>query len=81
MARDEDELRRRWVETWVKAGPKLEAIRRRELGEMTDPERMRVADELLQIGFRFARPRPTSGLVEQQRWFRKARHLFREGPE
>ena len=78
MARDEDALLRRWVATWIKAGPKLEAIRRRELRALSDQERMRIADELLQIGFRFARPRPTSGLVQQQRWFQKARHLFRK---
>jgi len=78
MVQDEDRLLRRWVETWVKAGPKLEAIRRSELRALSDAERMRIADELLQIGFRFARPRPTSGLVEQQRWFQKARHLFRK---
>jgi hypothetical protein len=71
---DQDEQRTRaWVENWAQVGPKLEAIRRRELRAMTYQERIRAIDTLLQIGCRFAKPRSSSGLVEQQRLFQKAR--------
>ena len=69
---DRTELKR-WVETWIKAGPKLEAIRDRELREMTYEDRIRAIDALLQLGTRLGKPRTTSGLVEQQRLFQKLR--------
>ncbi len=62
-----------WVENWAKVGPKLEAIRRRELRAMTYQQRIEAIDAVLQIGCRFSKPRTTSGLVEQQRLFQKAR--------
>ncbi len=66
---EEIEQGRRWVRTWQEAGPRLEAIRRRELREMdtftaiaalSGPANYREAPRA---------PRPTSGLVEQQRLF------------
>ena len=65
-------LGRRWVETWKLAGADLQRIRQQEIHELdtyrtiallcgsSDP---RGAPQAL---------RPTSGLVEQQRWFIKA---------
>ncbi len=68
-----DELSRNWVETWDRAGPELEAIKRRTLEAMTDAD---VRDHVNDL---FAGWYPTdlpasvdSGLVEQQRWFAKA---------
>ena len=68
-----DELIRKWVETWDRAGPELEAIKRRELEAMTD------ADVRAHVHALFTGWHPTdeaaahdSGLVEQQRWFAKA---------
>ena len=63
---------KRWVQTWKKAGPELERLRREELRRM-DPER---SIELLCGPADYTvpprAPKPTSGLVEQQRWFMKA---------
>jgi hypothetical protein len=63
---------KRWVETWKKAGPELERLRREELRRL-DPER---SIELLCGPADYTvpprAPKPTSGLVEQQRWFMKA---------
>jgi hypothetical protein len=71
---DQDKQRTRaWVENWVRVGPQLEAIRRRELRAMTYQQRIQAIDTVLQIGCRFAKPRTSSGLVEQQRLFQKAR--------
>jgi hypothetical protein len=64
---------KRWVQAWRQAGPLLEEVRRRELREL-DAER---AVGLLcgPADYKVAprAPKPTSGLVEQQRWFMVAR--------
>ena len=64
---------RAWVQNWIELGPKLEAIKRRELEAMTD------ADVRAHVHALFTGWHPTdaetirdSGLVEQQRWFAKA---------
>lgn len=65
---DERELMRRWVETWKRAGPELEAIRQREMREVDIAEAVRQlfgSSEHLHHGPRLM----TSGLVEQQAWF------------
>ena len=64
-------LGRRWVLAWKNAAPALERIRRQELRELDaytaiallcGPADYRVAPRA---------PKPTSGLIEQQRLFRK----------
>ena len=73
---DITELNRRWVAQWRTTGPLLEAIRAEELRAMTE-EQARAASEMLLA----AAPIPgdprtdstTSGLVEQQRIFARAR--------
>ena len=63
---------RRWVRTWQEAGPRLERVRREELRRL-DPQR---AIALLCGEADYTKPPrvpgPTSGLVEQQRWFKLA---------
>jgi hypothetical protein len=63
---------RRWVSAWQAAGADLEQLRRRELRQLD----ARKAIELLcgPADYRVAprAPKPSSGLVEQQRWFKKA---------
>ncbi|MHC4179271.1 MAG: hypothetical protein ACYSWU_17295 [Planctomycetota bacterium] len=74
MTKDEDQRRtREWVENWAKVGPKLEALRRRELRAMTYEQRIQAIESVLHLGALLRKPRTTSGLVEQQRLFRKAR--------
>ena len=73
MTDAEREITKRWVDTWAKAGPALEAIRRQELREMTYQQRVSAIRSVLQIGTLLGKPRTTSGLVEQQRLFQKAR--------
>lgn len=65
-------LGRRWVRVWQEAGPELERIRREELRSL-DPEQ--AISLLCGPADYFTPPRapkPTSGLIEQQRWFMKA---------
>lgn len=70
-----DSLRRRWVETWRRAGDELEAIRRSEIESVDTQEAIRQI-----FGSRFPTlppPSPSSGLVEQQFWFAKLRGVNR----
>jgi hypothetical protein len=64
---------RRWVRAWREAGPRLDAIRRRELHEV-DPYDA-IAKLCGPADYRVAprAPRPSSGLVEQQRIFARGR--------
>jgi hypothetical protein len=70
----EDPLTKAWVETWVKAGRRLEAMRRQDLRDFVYEEHLQEIDELLDMACRFGQPRKTSGLVEQQRLFQKWKH-------
>jgi hypothetical protein len=69
---DKEELRL-WVETWKKAGKALEEIKRHKLQSYNYPENQEIIDSMLQFAYKHRKPRLTSGLVEQQRWFMKMR--------
>jgi hypothetical protein len=58
---------------WRRVGPKLDRIRRAELRTFNYEEQLPIIDALLQLGCERATLRTTSGLVELQRWFAKAR--------
>lgn len=63
---------RRWVDAWRQAGPELERLRREELRRV-DPQRA-IALLCGEADYTVSprAPKPTSGLIEQQRWFMKA---------
>ena len=66
-------LGRRWVRAWQQAAPELERIRRHELRHL---DAYAAIARLCGPADYFApprAPRPTSGLVEQQRLFRALR--------
>jgi hypothetical protein len=67
---DQDLIKQR-VEAWRRAGPALERVRRAELRALPGDHGGAMIDALFEIGCRFAVPRPSSGLIEQQRLFRK----------
>ena len=60
----------RHVEAWRVAGKALEAERSARLRSMTDDECRRIIADIFSLPSPIARERP-SGLVEQQRLFRK----------
>ncbi len=66
------DLARRWVETWKKAGPELEKIRREELRRLDAYQAMALLCGPADYTVPPRCPKPSSGLVEQQRWFMKA---------
>jgi hypothetical protein len=63
---------KRWVEAWKEAGKAMERLRRQELRQL-DSQRA-IALLCGPADYRVAprAPKPTSGLVEQQYWFKKA---------
>jgi hypothetical protein len=62
-----------WVETWKKAAAELAAIRRRELRQVdTQTALINLADAFESCRLQFT-PKSTSGLVEQQAWFKLLR--------
>ena len=63
---------KRWVETWKLAGVDLERIRRRELRELDTYRAIELLCGPADYSIPPRAPKPTSGLVEQQRWFAKA---------
>jgi hypothetical protein len=66
-------LGRRWVQIWKDAGPRLEAIRQRELREVSAYEAISRLCGAADYGIEPRAPRPISGLIEQQRLFSRGR--------
>lgn len=64
---------RRWVETWKRAGPELEAIRREEVRNANNIEALDALEGLFNHATRTMPPRETSGMVEMQKYFAKLR--------
>jgi len=68
---EEREMIRQWVETWKEAGPKLEAIRQREIREADNLKSLALLERAFNHALRTTPLRPTSGLVKMQQWFAK----------
>ena len=64
---------RRWVETWRQAGPELERIRRDELRRIDARRAIALLCGPANYTVSPRAPKPTSGLIEQQRVFQKTR--------
>ena len=62
---------RRWVVTWKQAGPRLEQLRREELRRLDPQQTLALLCGEADYTVPPRAPQPTSGLVEQQRWFIK----------
>ncbi len=60
-----------WIEGWRQAGRRLRELKKSELRDISTTEALQnLSGAFESCRLHFA-PRPTSGLVEQQRWFRK----------
>ena len=64
---------KQWVERWQAAGEALEQIKRRERRGYDYRRDFPAIDAMLQWAYEHRKPRPTSGLIEQQRLFMKWR--------
>jgi hypothetical protein len=60
-------------EHWKRVGPLLEEIHREELRQFSHSENAQAIDDLLAAGLLHAQPRVSSGLLQMQRIFAKAR--------
>ena len=65
-------LGRRWAQTWKLAGEDLERIRRLETRALDSFQTIALLCGSADYTRAPRAPKPTSGLVEQQRWFKKA---------
>ena len=66
-------MMRRSVQAWREAGPRLEAIRRREIREADNLQVLAVLESAFNHALRTMPPRQSTGLVEMQEWFAKLR--------
>ena len=69
---EERELMRRWVETWKRAGPELEAIREREIRQADNVKVVAMLESAMNFAVR-SPARSSSGLVEMQKLLAKLR--------
>ena len=63
---------RQWVQVWKEAGPRLERVRREELRRLDSQRAIALLCGEADYTNPPHAPRPTSGLIEQQRWFMRA---------
>jgi hypothetical protein len=70
MNKDEEALTRKWIECWRRAGPELERIRRKEIREADTARFVQATAGLLGALKTQLSNRKTSGLVQQQEYFR-----------
>ncbi len=62
-----------WVERWKAVGETLAALRRQAIRDADTPKAIELFEGCLESALRLNPPRATSGLVEQQKYFRKAK--------
>ena len=65
-------LGKRWVQAWKEAGAAMERLRRDELRRMDPSATLALLCGPADYRTPPRAPKPTSGLIEQQRWFMKA---------
>ncbi len=63
---------KRWVRAWKEAGEAMERLRRDELRRLDAQRAIRLLCGPADYRVAPRAAKPTSGLVEQQRWFMKA---------
>jgi hypothetical protein len=69
------DLTQRWVDTWIAAGEALAEVKRRELQHLDTQKAIALLCGPADYTKEPRAPKPYSGLVEQQYWFRKAAGL------
>jgi len=68
---EEIALGKRWVQTWHRAGLELERIKRKEIRELDTYQSIALLCGPRDYTNAPYAPKPWSGLVEMQRWFKK----------
>jgi hypothetical protein len=70
---NDEELIRRYVETWKEAAPLLDAIRHKEIREADNLKVLAILEGAFNHALRTLPPCTTSGMVEMQKRFAKLR--------
>lgn len=73
MTEQEKAQAKKCIDAWRRAGPELERMRREEIRQVDTARSIPAFDGLFEGAIRDFPAKPTSGLVEQQRCFRRAR--------
>jgi hypothetical protein len=60
-----------FVDQWQQVGPELNKIRKQELQNISTPQALQNLAGAFEDCRRRFQPKPTSGLVQQQAWFKK----------
>jgi hypothetical protein len=69
MTVEEKAHAKEWMEAWRRAGPELERMRIEDIRNANTQQSIPAFDGAFEGAVRDFPPTPTSGLVEQQRWF------------
>ena len=77
MTEYEREQMKRYVETWKTTGPILERLRREDVRKADTTQAILVLNDAFKSARIHYPPQPTSGLVEQQAIFMRARPMKR----
>jgi hypothetical protein len=72
MTEPEKDQVRDWIRRWKEVGPILEQLREQSIREADTPSAIKAFDGLFEAAVRDRPPGPFSGLVEQQRLFKRA---------
>ncbi len=81
MSEEERTLTLRYIKIWERTGKELRKIKMQELAAMTDQQAREDTYDLLMLSntaYRSPQRKRHSGLVEQQRWFKKIRKARNE---
>jgi hypothetical protein len=70
---------KRWVQVWKEAGVALEKVRREELRRLEGAQAIALLCGPADYRVPPRAPKPGSGLIEQQYWFRKAARCAAQG--
>jgi hypothetical protein len=81
MTEREKELTRAWIRNWAEVGPMLEQMRLDSLKRVNTAEAIEAFDGAYKSARLHFPPRKTSGLVEQQRWFKRGHKILRRKVE
>jgi hypothetical protein len=65
-------LGKKWVKTWQRAGVELDRLKRQQIRELDTFRSIELLCGPRDYTSAPYAPKPYSGLVEQQRWFKKA---------
>lgn len=71
MTDTERKQTKRWIDAWATAAPVLQQVRDADIRAADTTSMIVCTEALFRDAVKNFPPKPTSGLIEQQRWFMK----------